>query len=875
MDLTNWLRAQWGSMRGRLVILVAAAFLPFIVILFVTSLQQRQIGQQAVQDRSRALASQLASEQGERFAEAQELVTVLAGLPAIRQGGGADCSELLAGLLPSYAHILNIGLIDSSGNLVCSALPYVAPVSLADRSYFQDALATGKLAAGSYQIGRVTGQPSVNFGYPVRDTAGAVTHVVFLAVSLDPLKGVAAQASLPSGSTVTVFDKVGGILMRYPDTGNWVGRDESSSPLMASIEVAEGQGVKQVADLDGKPMLFAFQPLLSGSVTGAYIAVGIPTAVAYQSADLLFQRSLGLLLAGLLLTLALAWLEADHQLLRPIRRLGEVARKIESGDLAARTGENAAWAEELDTLARAFDQMARALEQREEEAETVLAELKSSESRFRSLAENSLMGVYVVQGGRFQYVNPVLADIFGYQVEEISGKLGPEDLTLPEDRAVVKEHIRRRMDGEVNTVRYRFRGLTRTGKVIECEVLGASQEFEGKPSVVGTLVDISERSRAEAKIRQNLDRLSALRSIDQAITGSLDPRVTFNVLLDQVTSQLGVDAADILYHDPHSRTLNFAAGRGFRTEALQHTSLKLGEGYAGRAALDQSVVHIQDIGAEDGEFARSPNLRLEGFVSYFAVPLISKGTVQGVLEVFHRTEIEPDNEWLDFLHALAGQAAIAVDNATLFDELHRLNINLVNAYDTTLEGWSHALELRDRETQGHTLRVTEVTLRLAGLVGISGSDLVHVRRGALLHDIGKMGIPDSILHKPGPLDDNEWNIMKRHPVLAYELLSPIEYLRPALDIPYCHHEKWDGSGYPRGLEGETIPLAARVFAVADVWDALRSDRPYRSAWPDGQVLNYLRGERERHFDPDVLEAFLTLEPDLREVFPPQAMSGAA
>ena len=862
-------------MRGRLVLLVAAAFLPFVVILLITSLQQRQAVAQAAQERSRALASELASEQGERFSEAQDLLAVLSGLPAIRQGGGPDCSAMLADLLPSYAHVLNLGLIDRNGFLVCSAVPFVAPVSLADRGYFRDALATGKFAAGSFQIGRVTGQPSINFGYPLRDTNGAITHVLFLALSLDPMTGVASQASLPSGSTVTVFDKDGTILIRYPDTTNWAGRDESSSPLMAGIMAAGGDGVTQVADLDGQPMLFAFQPLTSGSITGAYIAVGIPRAAAFAPANLLFQRNMGVLLAGLLLALALAWLGADHQLLGPIRRLGEVASKIESGDLGARTGGNPAWADELDALARAFDQMAKALQQREEEMETALTELQSSESRFRSLAENSLVGVYVVQGGRFQYVNPVLAETFGYQVEDVTGTLGPEDLTVPEDRAIVRENIRSRVEGDTKTVHYRFRGLTRAGKVIECEVLGAAQEFEGKPSVIGTLLDISERSRAETRIRQNLDRLNALRSIDQAITGSLDPRVTFNVLLDQVTIQLQVDAADILYHEPHARTLNFAAGRGFRTEALQHTSLKLGEGYAGRAALEQSVVHIQDLKAEDGEFGRSPKLALEGFVSYFAVPLISKGTVQGVLEVFHRKPLEPDSEWLDFLHALAGQAAIAIDNATLFDELHRLNINLVSAYDTTLEGWSRALELRDRETQGHTLRVTDVTLRLARLVGIAGSELIHLRRGALLHDIGKMGIPDSILHKPGPLDDTEWAIMKQHPVLAYELLSPIEYLRPALDIPYCHHEKWDGSGYPRGLAGESIPLAARVFAIADVWDALRSDRPYRSAWPDGQVMNYLRGERGRHFDPNVLEAFLTLEPDLREVFPRQAMSGAA
>ncbi len=199
----------------------------------------------------------------------------------------------------------------------------------------------------------------------------------------------------------------------------------------------------------------------------------------------------------------------------------------------------------------------------------------------------------------------------------------------------------------------------------------------------------------------------------------------------------------------------------------------------------------------------------------------------------------------------------------MFDELQRSNLDLMEAYDTTLEGWSKALELRDQETQGHSKRVTELTLRLAQAVGMERMELVHIRRGALLHDIGKMGIPDEILRKPGPLTDLEWNVMRRHPTLAFELLQPIEFLRPAVDIPYCHHEKWDGSGYPRGLGGVAIPLPARVFAVVDVWDALRSDRPYRAAWPDDQVVAYLKDQSGHHFDPAVLQAFLELDADVR------------
>jgi len=180
---------------------------------------------------------------------------------------------------------------------------------------------------------------------------------------------------------------------------------------------------------------------------------------------------------------------------------------------------------------------------------------------------------------------------------------------------------------------------------------------------------------------------------------------------------------------------------------------------------------------------------------------------------------------------------------------------LIAAYDATIVGWSHALDLRDKETEGHSQRVTQLTLKLAEAFGFTPAELIHIRRGALLHDIGKLGVPDSVLHKPGKLSEAEWEVMHMHPKLAYDMLYPIEYLHPALDIPFCHHEKWDGSGYPRGLKETEIPLSARLFAVVDVWDALTSNRPYRSAWLKEDALAYIRDQSGTHFDPDAVDLF--------------------
>jgi HD-GYP domain-containing protein (c-di-GMP phosphodiesterase class II) len=358
--------------------------------------------------------------------------------------------------------------------------------------------------------------------------------------------------------------------------------------------------------------------------------------------------------------------------------------------------------------------------------------------------------------------------------------------------------------------------------------------------------------------RRRLEQLQALRSIDTAIVSNHDLQKTFGVLLKQITRQMQVDAAVILVLDKDRQYLEYAASHGFHSPTLRFTRLRLGEGIAGRAAQIGEIIRIDDLRTDPQTLKYAPGLAREGFASYYAAPLMAQGQVTGVLEIFHRTTLDPDQEWLDFLETLAGQAAIAIESTSLFADLQQMNAELFKAYDSTIEGWSHALDLRDKETEGHTRRVTELTLKLARTSGFSEAELVHVRRGVLLHDIGKMGIPDRILLKEGPLTPEEWEIMRQHPVYAHEMLLPIAYLRPALDIPYCHHEKWDGTGYPRGLKGEEIPLIARIFAVVDVWDAVTSDRPYRPAWSREKALAHIKEQAGTHFDPHVVEVFLEL-----------------
>ena len=484
--------------------------------------------------------------------------------------------------------------------------------------------------------------------------------------------------------------------------------------------------------------------------------------------------------------------------------------------------------------------------------------LKESEEKYRTMIENSNDLIWTLdKEGNFTYFNKKAEEVSGYKLTEWLGKsfapLIPQD-----DLHRIKEIFIETING--NPKHYDVDIYRKDGTLFSLSVNTAPIFKSDK--IIGTVSfghDITARKQTEEAIHLQLKRLGVLRSIDRAITASLDLRVTLDVLLVQITTNFGVDAAALLLLNQHTQILEYVVSKGFRSSALKYTRLKLGESNAGRAAIERQILTIPNLKKEPGSFINSTLFNQEDFVTYCVIPLIAKGEVKGVLELFYRSQVDCDPEWLEFLETIADQAAIAIDNATLFEKLQSSNVELTLAYDTTIEGWSRAMDMRDKETEGHTQRVTEMTLRIAQEMGIKEEEFVHIRRGALLHDMGKLGVPDNILLKPGPLTDEEWGIMKRHPQLAYEMLYPIEYLRPALDIPYCHHEKWDGTGYPQGLKGEEIPLAARIFAVVDVWDALNSDRPYRPAWTREKVREHICSLSGTHFEPNVAEVFLKME----------------
>ncbi len=522
------------------------------------------------------------------------------------------------------------------------------------------------------------------------------------------------------------------------------------------------------------------------------------------------------------------------------------------------------------------------LKQRESELEAltaISASMRSAQSRsemYRSVLEQiyqhfSADGAMILvsqpqtQHARVELGLGVFRRTTGYQLEAQSGMMLR---LLGEGKAFLTDaRVENGWGGLSEVVKQQSElacaPLIDRDRIIGAIVVGSQQSLpEGALRMLTAVADIAastmRRLALHEQTEKRLQHVTAVRTIETAITTSLDLHFTIHILLDQVVTQLNVDAADIWLKELDSTSLQFVSSWGFRGLHSAVQPFEDPPGFTSLVAEGKHLLAISDIQHTDGVDPAGMPYPSEGFVAYYGVPLVAKGQLHGVLELFHRRPLVPDEEWIDFLNTLASAVSIAIDNARLLEKLQKSNVELAEAYDETILGWSLALELRDAETQGHAMRLIDVSLRLAEKLGVPQEELIHIRRGVILHDIGKMAVPDSVLLKPGPLNEEEWELMRKHTLHAQHMLSSIDYLKPALVIPTYHHENWDGSGYPYGLRGTDIPLAARLFSIVDVWDALRKDRPYRKAWAEEKVRQYLMDCSGKKFDPQVVQTFLAL-----------------
>jgi GAF domain-containing protein len=366
---------------------------------------------------------------------------------------------------------------------------------------------------------------------------------------------------------------------------------------------------------------------------------------------------------------------------------------------------------------------------------------------------------------------------------------------------------------------------------------------------------------ANANLSQRVEQfrlqMDLLTSVERALNNSLTLSVTKNMLLDSCLRLLEADAAALWVMDAQERTLTLAAERGFRGVYAFPHGQPMGEEHLVRQACAHHKLTI--LSAEEaGEGDTARMMRRERFQYGFAMPLLARGECKGALEVFRRSAWEPSEEWMRMLETVANQAAVAVDHSLMSIALERLSIQMSVTCDAAIEAFARAVDMRAREAEGHGLRVADLTVRMAEKANMPLHHVVHVRRGALLHDIGKIAVPDAVLWKAGSLDDRDWEVMRRHPQYAADILESLHVLQPAMAIPQYHHERWDGGGYPYGLAGGQIPLAARLFAVVDTWDSMLSRRPHREPLAKSVAEAHIRKGAGSQFDPEAVLIFLGL-----------------
>jgi len=453
-------------------------------------------------------------------------------------------------------------------------------------------------------------------------------------------------------------------------------------------------------------------------------------------------------------------------------------------------------------------------------------------------------------------VNDGFLQLFGYSRTEVIGRSATE-LNLwvdPADRSRVMTAFR--VQKNLTNLEARFR--TRTGEIITGLISVEDIILHGQECILVMLTDITGRKQAEDLLLASYNQLAEASDLARSLSEILTPEEVYE-RLEQVTRRILPDISYVYISRYHPAdqiiTCVYAANEQQRLDLAQFSPIPLAP--PGQGTQSQ-VIHTRQPLVVNDFSERIPQMRVyhqtdpqRQTAASAYVPMVAHGQVLGLFQVQSFTPGRFSQSDTLILSLLGNTAAIALDNARLFGDL-------LEAYDGIIEAWGRVLELRDQDTEGHTRRVTDLTVQVGRRMGLDETALANLRRGALLHDIGKLAIPDRVLLKPGPLDADEWDLMRKHPLYAYQMLQPLAFLQPVTDIPLCHHERWDGEGYPHSLSGTDIPLPARIFAVVDVWDALNSARPYRPAWPQPEIITYLQAHAGTRFDPDVVRVFLEL-----------------
>lgn len=799
---------------------------------------------------------QVVSTQYDRVIEStNQLLVSLSQIPVIRWQDAEACNTILANIAQQFPQYANLGLVRADGQVVCSTIPAQNNRNLAQLPWFQDAIRAKQFYVSDYQVRRTSGQAVVVLSQPILDDSDRVEALLTAEINLDWLNNLAFDTNLPADSSLTLIDRNSVILTHHPDPAPWVGKNYPNPQIAASV-FQQGAGEIEITAPDSVQRLYAFTALNTpNGQQDVFVIVDIPLQPAIEQINLVIIRNLLIFTVLTILIFLIGWLIINNVYLNPLDRVIGTARQLAAGNLSVRTGLKYRLPWEMVLLARTFDDMAVALQEQQFQKEKALRALQSSEERLRRLTENARDIIFRVEyrpGRHFSYVNPACYPMTGYTIEEhYQDSHLVDKLVHPDDYHIYREAIANpdrfqdpvvtrwiRKDGEIIWVEQRIVPfLDENGEIIALE---------------GIVRDITENKKTEEMLRRHLNELEILNSLAMAGAEATSQENLIQRFTDIIGNAIYPKNFGVILVD-HDRQTTRLHPSYRMDEDKKIVEFPLKGSIAGRVVSTGQPSLVSDVHTDPDYFLMDTKMQSE-----LCVPIRIQGEIIGVVNAESDQVNYFDETDEKLMEALASELATAMEKVNLYEQTQAANLELSRAYDETIEGWARALDLRDHETEGHSRRVTEITLKLANAFGITGMDLVHVRRGALLHDIGKVGVPDNILLKPGTLTPEEWQVMYRHPEYARQLLHPISFLRPAIDIPYCHHERWDGSGYPRKMQGEDIPLSARLFSIVDVWDALLADRPYRKGWLPADATKYILNHSHTAFDPRVVEAFFDL-----------------
>jgi PAS domain S-box-containing protein len=760
----------------------------------------------------------------------------------------AELQRLLGAIQDTHLYFDNTLILNKSGVITANSPPdtQLLNLDMSNQAYYKSRNSKQAYQISSPFLSPETGNLTVYLTFNLNDGGLVVGEL-----SLNRLQQAIDTIPLSGGNqSIYISDDHGNLLAQPKSVSVQRTNLSSINQLMTPINYL------QHIYFDNHQILIGTQTKLSQA--GWTVTAQIPLTVAFSPYFVPTIISLVLfVILWIFLTLRLRT-SFTRQIVNPLTRLSQNANALAFGDLSKGNLPTVpASFREVGELAFNFARMFQAIQTRQ-------TMIEDNELKYRSLIEQSNDAICLEVQNSLEVINQKFTDIFGITIEAISNQqIRLSQIAAAASQKFVEDQQLKLTLGSVDSLRYEFTALDKKGQEIYVEVSSSAFLYRGCTAIQVTLRDVTDRKRAEKAEHEQRILAEALRDTASALNSTLN----FEELMERILSNLGKvvfhDSSNIMLINDDNETAQFVAARGYKEEESQKW-------------LQSGIVHLTDVPnlytmyltgkplavpdtASNPEWVVFP--RSSWIRSYAGAPIKVKDRVIGFLNLNSPIPGFFNDEMAAHLQAFADQAGVALNNARLLQDLRKSNLELLNAYETTLQGWSKALELRDYGTEGHTLRVLDMTVKLAKKLGISDPELTHIRHGCLLHDIGKIGIPDSILTKAGPLTEEEWEIMRRHPVYAYEILSPIPYLAPSLDIPYYHHEWWDGSGYPQGLKGKQIPLVARIFSIVDVWDGLRENRPYRQGMPESEVVEYLQGQSGIQFDPEIVRAFVQLLSD--------------